>query len=134
MYEYPTDIEITYTNSTQFRASLRKLFRMSSNNFPEIVHADIDDESRDELEYDEKAAVQAMDSIFLIIENHPLFQAALDKAAGRMFSTNRGIGLSILFCYDYLDVFHKCLVAFLTDPGAFSETSTEYLDLLRRLA
>ena len=63
-----------------------------------------------------------------------LFLYVLDKAAARMFSTDREIGLSILFSYDYLDVFHNCLVFFYTNENEFTDTTDCYVELLKRLS
>jgi hypothetical protein len=132
-YIYPTKYKLYYDNNTTYRISLRTLFKMNPNNFPKLDN-DLDDETRDENEYDMDSAAIAMNTILHDITKNSLFLYVLDKAAARMFSIDREIGLTILFSYDYLDVFHKCLVLFYTNENEFTDTSDCYTELLKRLS
>jgi len=51
-FVYPTDLTISYTNDIEYRKTIRQVFQMKSDSYPDIVHSDIDEVSRDELEYD----------------------------------------------------------------------------------
>ena len=131
-YHYPLTVEIKYTNNAEWRRCLRHIFQMDSTKYPALVD-DIDDESKDELEYDEISSSQALDYIFKKTQYNTLFQCIFEKAAALMFSIDHEIGLTILFSYDYLDVFHACLVLFLETPDLFTETSDVYKALHKKL-
>jgi hypothetical protein len=83
---------------------------MNSASYPDIVHSDIDPVSRDELEYDEKSADLAMQYVMDKTSHLPLFAPIYEQAASFMFSTDKNIGIAVLFSYDYLLLFHNCLV------------------------
>ena len=137
-FRYPVDLIIRYNNTIEYRHSLRLIFSMSSSKFP-VLDDDIDPVSRDELEYDEEAAKQARDYVFRTTKKNPIFNELYLLAAARMFSTDPEIGLSVLFSYDYLEIFHYCLVSFydvsvLPDRNIpFDETNRGVVELKRRL-
>uniref|UniRef100_A0A6C0E9D8 Uncharacterized protein n=1 Tax=viral metagenome TaxID=1070528 RepID=A0A6C0E9D8_9ZZZZ len=132
-YVYPTKLKIFYNTNSTYRNCLRTLFKMNPNNFPKF-DMDLDDETRDENDYDIDSAAIAMNTVLHDITKNSFFLYLLDKAAARMFSTDREIGLSILFSYDYLDVFHNCLVYFYTNESEFTDTTDCYVELLKRLS
>ena len=113
-YSYPTDITISYTNDIEYRKTIRQVFQMKSDSYPDIVHSDIDEVSRDELEYDDMAASAAMEYVFDKTRRIPIFIAMYEQAASFMFSTDINIGMAVLFSYDYLLLFHNCLRDFFT--------------------
>ena len=110
---------------------------MNAQRYPDIVHSDIDDVSRDELEYDETSADLAMQYIMEKTHNHPLFRTLYEQAASFMFSTDINIGLAVLFSYDYLLLFHECLSEYflsLADSARpFSEQNETYQALYTRI-
>jgi hypothetical protein len=122
---YPTNLVVEYTNTAEYRKCLRQLFQMKTENF--IINNNtydepLDEESADELSYDEESTGKVMDFIYAKTKDSPLFQEVYDLAAGFMFSTDRNIGLTVLFSYDYLKEFHGCLVAYLTGSPFVSDT------------
>ncbi len=131
-YTYPIDIELSYNTTREYRESLRRLFSMSPTKYPDILQ-NIDDESRDELEYDDEAAIIAMDFVASKTQNHPIFKELYLMAAARMLSTNEETGLSILFSYDYLELFHYCFVSFCLSPIDFDDTNRGVVELKKRL-
>ena len=118
---YNTSMEhIVYTNDMEYRAVLRTLFCMSGSKNADVLN-DLDEVSADELDFDEDAASRALDTLYEKTRDHPLFQEIYDLAAALMFSTDRSIGLSVLFSYDYLVLFHPCIYCFLERPGEFNK-------------
>jgi len=93
----------------------------------------IDEETRDELTYDEKTVSSVMDELFTLTKDHALFQKLYDSAAEKMFSTDRDIGMAVLFSFDYLPFFYKCLVVFLKTPYEFTETNAHYVSLWKKI-
>ena len=137
-YDFDIDLELQYTNNKEYRACIRKLFKIDSSKYSEetkekLNDPDLDDETRDELDYDEKIALAAMDWIFDKTHKNPLFQKLYKNAAAKMFSSNNDIGLAVLMCYDYLVVFHNCLKEFLKNPLGFNELNPVYLTVLAKL-
>ena len=117
-----------YTNNTEYRQCLRQVFQMNSKNYPETIEQipDLDDETRDEMSYDETAASATMDYILATTKDNPLFQTLYDLAAGRMFSTDRDIGLTVLLSYDLLKLFYPCFIDFVQNRSSFNESSQSY--------
>lgn len=122
-YEYPTDMIIQYQDTREYRNCLRCLFGMSSAKYPDI-HPDVDDESKDELEFDEDATAIAMEYVYSKTKDEPIFQQLYSLAAARMLSFDHEIGMSVLFSYDYLEIFHYCLVSFF--GGDVDEYNTDF--------
>ena len=129
-----------YTTNTEYRECLRALFNMN----PKICDAKvantekhneelIDDETADEMRYDNEAVGKIMDFIYEKTKNHPLFQELYQKGAEKMISTNPEIGLCILFSYDYLLLFRNCLDVFFKNPNEFHAETTEFIELLQKL-
>jgi hypothetical protein len=125
VYTYPIDIqEISYTNDAEYQEQIRVLFQMKAG--------DTDDDPSDE--YDENAAIRAMDAIYELTKQSALFEKAYVLAANKLFLEDPAMGLPILFSYDYLDVFHRCLVHYLRTPETFDETTAMYQELLSRIS
>jgi hypothetical protein len=137
-YEFEIDLELQYTNNKEYRECIRKLFKIDSSKYSEetkekLNDPDLDDETRDELEYDEESALAAMDWIFDKTRKNPLFQKIFESAAAKMLSSNYEIGFAVLMSYDYLVVFHNCLKEFLKNPVGFNESNPAYLTVLAKL-
>lgn len=136
-YSYPVDLDIEYSNDFEYRKSLRRLFQMNSSNYPSNIESDIDPVSRDELEYDEQSAEIAMECVIRKTRENPLFYALYEQSATFMFSTNIDIGLAVLFSYDYLLLFHRCLSDYfksLTDSNeTFTDQNENYKALYNKL-
>lgn len=123
--------QVTYKNTHDYRNELRRIFLMNSSNYP-LIDDSVDDESRDELEYDDKAMSRALDHIYSKTKDNELFQEIYEKAAGCMLSNDPEIGLTILCSYDYLDVFIPCYREYMLN-GIFNTTSIYYINLFNKL-
>ena len=123
--------QVSYTNTNEYRNEIRRVFSMNTSNYPSI-DSSIDDESRDELEYDEQAMSSALDRIYAKTKDHSLFQQIYEKAAGCMLSTNPEIGLAVLCSYDYLDVFIPCYREYMLN-GLFDTASIYYVNLFKKV-
>ena len=126
---YDLNKHVYYTNNREYRKCLRELFNMKC-----IINEDlndIDEETKDELLYDENTMSAIMDEIFNATKNNELFNELYDLAAARMFSTDRTIGQAVLLSYDYLCFFHNCLASFL--KGSFDNKNEFYLLLKIKL-
>jgi len=128
-----------YTSNREYRHCLRSLFAMNADNYKDSIkdlenalHDDFDEETRDEMEYDDASATKVMDAIFNATHTHRLFQELYDLAAARMMSTDRNIGIAVLFSYDFLAQFHACLVVFTENPSEFTQDCASYITLRKQ--
>lgn len=122
--------ELCYSNNEEYRQCLRKLMFMKKK---EDLHEDLDEVTKDELDFDPENSSKALDFIFEKTESNVYFQALYDSAASKMFSNDRSIGLSVLFSYDYLKHFHNCLIEFIKDPDLFNERSKSYMNMYEKI-
>lgn len=93
-----------YTSNKEYRQAVRDFCKMDQQ---EIIE-DIDDETRDEMDFDILASKNTQDFIFEKTKDHPLWLYLYDKAAAKFLSEDREIGLAVLFCYDFFWYFKKC--------------------------
>ena len=121
---------VRYENDSGYRSCMRKLFCMIT---PEDLDTDLDEITMDENDYDEEAATKAMDFIYAKTHKHPVFRTLYEKGAGCMLSTDPEIGLAVLFSYDYMAMFHKCIRCFFENPDNFNEECDEYAELHTKL-
>ena len=127
--QYNFNDEIHYTNNFTYRNTIRQLFTMICSPNPELDH--MDEESRDELTYNEEDISISLSQLYEYTKDNELFQQLYDLAAARMFSTDREIGQCVLFSYDYLMFFHYCLASF--HRGDFNKDNKHYLLLIQKL-
>jgi|Laugrespbdmm15sd_2_1035082.scaffolds.fasta_scaffold00089_14 hypothetical protein len=122
--------DIHYTNDLEYRNCLRRLFFMTHI---ELDNDEIDTVTQDENDYDMDSSSKAMDYVYGITSHHPQFQQLYDIAASKMFSTDRDIGLAVLFSYDYMALFHNCILSYRTNPADFTEQNRAYCELYAKI-
>lgn len=133
-YSYPIHLHIQYSNNNEYRKCIRQVFQMNAHNFPDTTMLELDDETEDEMMYDDKSANEMMDFIYEHTKVKEEFMVLYSKAASFMFSIDINIGLTILFGYDYLDLFHSLLQVFFANPSESTITqSSEYTRLYNKL-
>ena len=117
---------IEYSNDAEFRSCIRDIFIMKKDidNYP-----DLDDITRDENNYDIDAATKSMDYIFEKTKDIAIFQTLYDLAAAKMLSTDRSIGLAILFSYDNMKAFHHCICDFIENNDTFDKNTSSYINV-----
>ena len=99
---------IDYTDGFEYRVCIRKLFKMK-----DIViedDPDLDDVTRDEMNFDEEAARLSHRQIYELLKDNLLFYDLFIKAASFMISEDPEVGFCILLSYDYLKPFYPVLV------------------------
>ena len=132
---------IQYNNDFEYRAWLRKLFCMrfsdeDEENASKLLSDeddDIDIITRDELDYNEQASIDALDYVYVKTNDNTLFQELYSLAASKMLSLDRNIGLSVLYSYDYMALFHCCLCCYIEKPDEFDETNEWFTCLRKKL-
>ena len=131
--------KVDYHDNKGYRQCLRELFRMNPETYKEKLNTlrsleDLDDETEDEISYDDSAAKDLLDQIFSKTEKNSLFNSAYMIAAGTMISEDPTIGLAVLFCYDFLPLFYLCLVDYLTSPAEFTKENNHYISLMKKIS
>lgn len=131
---YNINISVCYDNNTSYRECLRKVCYMdiSNLNIPFDQMEDLDDETKDELLFDEGAMNQTMDYVYDKTKQNECFKEFYVLGAAKMFSQDEQIGLAVLFSYDYFALFHACLVEFL-ENHQFQEKSINYINLKNKI-
>lgn len=127
--EYNFNGIINYEDNKDYRRSIRELFFMNDV----TITDDIDDVTKDEMDYDDETISKTMGKLFTLTKDNLYFQELYDLAAALMFSTDREIGQVVLFSYDNLPLFHSCLASFYREPSTFNENNTCFQNLKRKL-
>ena len=127
---YNTDQIVNYTNNEEYRLSFRDIFKMKAQ-IPDIL--DMDKETLDEFNYDACKATMILDYVYLITHKNMWFKILYSYSASFMMSNDPEIGLTILFSYDYFNLFHKCVCDFIQDPLSINEYNQNYIKILETL-
>lgn len=118
---YGFEIDPIYTNDAEYRKCIRDLFRMKNVD----VEGDIDDISRDEMDYDEDSINTVMAQLYELTKNNAHFQELYDLAAAKLMSMDRETGQVVLFSFQYMWLYHKCLAAFYQNDPSFQSIILE---------
>lgn len=131
---YNINISVSYNNNTSYRECLRNVCSMdiSNLNIPFDQMEDLDDETKDELLFDQNAMNRTMDYVYELTKENTCFKEFYLLGAGQMFSQDEQIGLAVLFSYDYFALFHVCLIEFL-NKHEFQENSINYINLKNKI-
>jgi hypothetical protein len=97
--EYPVNLSISYSDDNEYRQCIRTLLYDSSAN-----------EESYEIDFDKTPPL--FDMVFAKTHHIQIFKELYLKAAALVISEDMSIGLTILFSYDYLEMFHKILCSF----------------------
>jgi hypothetical protein len=123
-----------YSNNKEYRQAIRRIFNMNIDVVEaEIKQYEYDEETQDELLFDEAAMSSGMTNILEKTLGNRLFDELYSLAAAQMISLDRETGLCILLSYDYLSDFYNVWNAYLENPHTFSETNAFFLLLKNRL-
>lgn len=132
--QYNIEYKVNYSNNISYRHDLRKVFLMDMSNTPDLTYIeDLDDETEDEMLYDFDAVQKGLDYVYNNTISHLLFKELYEIAASKMLSLDTNIGITILFSYDYFELFHLCLVDYFTDPITFTLTNPHYVRLKNKI-
>lgn len=127
---------ISYQNNTEYRAWIRRIFCFNKGvktYYADLTENDmtmeIDEESRDEMEFDLDSMQIGLDYLFENTIDSPLFEELYILSAATMFSTDVKIGQSVLCSYDFFYLYYTCLWYFIMDKSRKIETISEYQQL-----
>ena len=122
-----------YSNNVEYRQCLRTFFKMNTETYSNAIQSDWDEETIDEMSYDETAVSNALDEIYNKTQYNILFEKIYSQAAAKMISTDKEIGLAVCISYDYFSHFYACIELFKKKPEHFTEESKEYNVLYKAL-
>lgn len=132
-FVYPTTMLVEYGDTHEYRRCLRSLFQMQSDNYKGVTEDDAyDDETRDEMEYDENAAIMALDYIYVKTKDNEMFRELYLLGAATMLSEDSEIGLVVMMSYDYMRLFHQCIIVFVENPTEFTRECVAFKDLVAK--
>jgi hypothetical protein len=139
LYERLSSKPIIYDNNKGYRQCLRELFQMNKANYQEKINEirsreELDEETEDEISYDDSAAEKFMDEIYEKTKHNSLFKDIYKIAAAKFFSEDETIGLVVLFSYDFMSLFISCLVDYLKSPDDFNKENNKYIALLKKIS
>lgn len=124
------DSHTYYNDNASYRQFLRTFFNMDVSNIEK--DEDDDDESFDEILFDNDACKRSMETIFHNTKTVSEFIQVYEKAAARMFSTDPEIGLAILCSYDHLWLFKLVYDDFLENSNTIKNMDN-YRKLLNKI-
>jgi hypothetical protein len=131
---YPSNLKIEYTTTEGYRRNIRLLFSMSHNcKDVDVDNSWIDDETKDELDYDETASNLFVIFLYNLTCENVHFIKLYETSAALMLSTSLDIGMVVLLSYDYLIDFHLCICSFILDINGFTENNSHYKKLMERI-
>jgi hypothetical protein len=127
---------ISYKNNKEYRDWIRRIFRFNKNTktyYAELtekeMEIEIDEESRDEMEFDLDNMQIGLDFLLDRTISSPIFEELYLLSAATMFSTDLNIGQSVLCSYDFFYLYYTCLWYFFIDTSRKIETIAEYQKL-----
>jgi hypothetical protein len=137
---YPTNIDqiynitvrnIQYSTNLEYRNHIRSIFymRIDHAKLEKLRNSGIDEESIDEMIYDDDTISKTMDIIYENTYRVDIFCELYKEAAAKMLSTSLEIGLVVLFSYDFFKLFHECLVEYFSAPDKFTRECISYITL-----
>jgi len=119
---------MSYTNNKEYREALREFFQMKCQETETNLGEALDEETLDEMNYDETAVEKSMNEIYSRTKDIDVFCELYQIAAGHMFSVDHETGLAVLLSYDYFPYFkslYKKFTEFSKDANRISELSND---------
>lgn len=121
---------ICYETSAEYRSFIRHTFcfdPLKTTTYGDMVShdlTDLDEESKDELTFDQEQEKRCMDILFEKTKDHPVFHELYTLAAACVFSTDPSIGHAVICCYDMFHLYYTCVHLFL--HGGDVKNCSEY--------
>lgn len=134
--QYNVDYSVEYSNNFEYRKCIRQVFNMDiEGKQPDWskMDEDLDEETKDELMYDQDAMFVGLDFIYEKTHNHPLFKELYEIAASKMISIDPNIGIAVIFSYDYFYLFHLCLADFFKNPECFTRENINFVNMRNKI-
>lgn len=131
---------ISYKSNKEYRQWIRRIFHFTKDaktyyaNLNETdFETEIDEESKDEMDYDYDSMKTGLDILFETTKDEPVFEEIYLLAAATMFSTDVKIGQVVLCSYDYFHLYFTCLWHFFLEKETKMESLSSYQQIMSRL-
>ncbi len=114
---YNINVDVNYQCNFKYRQCLRDVFTMNVTNMDASLNniPDLDDETRDEMLFDENQVCKGLDYVYNLTKTNQYFNDLYYSAANVMFSEDPNIGIAVLYSYDYFYFFHLCFRDFMNN-------------------
>ena len=123
LFQHPPSA-IKYIDNKEYRACIRRVFdftKDAKSYYADLTENDfdnnLDEESKDEMEFDPILMQQGLDFIFKNTIENSHWEEVYLLAAATMFSTDVMIGQAVLCSYDYFAIYYTCLWHFFIDKS-----------------
>lgn len=122
----------SYKNNNEYRQLLRTFFSMNPTNPTDTEN--LDEETLDELLFDNKNVLSIFDDIYEKTIDDILFSELYELAAACFISTDKKLGVTVLFAYDYFISFYPLLLDYFSGSHEnLKETNKYYIELKTKL-
>lgn len=133
--QYPIDMIIKYENDKEYRECIRKVFKMVCKSMISVEDLqDIDDVTLDEYDHDQETMREFLDFVYDATILNETLEDLYKKAAALMISEDAGIGLAVLFSYDYFKFFHPIMCDFFSNSIQVNEFTPSVIKLNEKLS
>lgn len=131
---------VFYSNNTEYRKVMRDIFQMDldktapySDLSMNEISTEIDEESKDEMQYDMKQMDEHLTELYEITKSEPKISQLYKKAAAQMLSEDPLIGQVVLCSYHYFNLYFSCMWFYLHGGRTSLTESVEYKRLVEIL-
>lgn len=122
--DYNLDYIVEYSNDDEYRNCMQNIF---------MINIDPKDDPNC-IFFDEIKVQEIIKKIYDLTCNNEFFVNLYKKSANKYFLNDTlSFGLIVLFSYDHLQLFHKCLYIFLKNGEQVLEKSDCYINLIKNL-
>jgi hypothetical protein len=137
---YAFNYRVSYETDDEYRQELARVFGQLP--IEKVPYGPAPPCTNEPLTYPQRAQVavdfDAIDPIICAIvanaKKDLCMRTLLEKAAGRLLSTDLEKGGVMLFSYTAFDLFHACLQTFLYASEQWNDQNIYYKELMRRMA
>jgi hypothetical protein len=131
---------ISYQTNQEYRNWIRRIFHFTKDAktyYANLNETDfeniIDDESKDEMDYDYDSMQIGLDILFEQTIDISIFEEMYTLAAATMISTDVKIGQAVLCSFDYFHLYYTCLWHFFLDKKQNIEALSSYQKIVMLL-
>ena len=122
--DYKLDYVVEYTNDEEYRNCVQNVFMINVE----------EHEDPEYIIFDEIKVKHTIEKIYELTCRYEIFTNLYVKAANKILSEDAELGLIILFSYDYLNLFHKCLnIHFNENNKQIAENNECFIELIKNL-
>lgn len=127
---YPTKLIVTCNSDSEYRTSMRLIMKMKT---PSLDLNCMDSVSADESDFDPDAALTFMKKLYEKTETNPDLMKLYIASASVFLTEDPTTGIAVLFAYDNLEKFHKCLSQHFDNEDEPLTKNEHYMSILSKM-